>query len=132
MAFAADVRGFSVKVAARTRDVFVATVLEAENSVKFGSATTGAPGQPVATGNLRGAWYSDIQGNVGVVACNAVGAMGVDTEPYAAQIEEGISARSGQPIHFRSPVGGAHSVALTVAGLGRIVEVETARLVPSA
>lgn len=132
MSFADDLARFSVKVSTRSRDVFVGTVMAALASVQDGSPVTGAPGQPVDTGNLRGAWQSDVQGNVGIVACNAVGGRGVDVTPYAEQIEDGISARSGQPIHFRSERGGAHSVRQTVAGMGRLVESVARELAPNA
>lgn len=130
MSFADQIADFAVKVNVRTHDVLVGTTLEALRSVQDGSEITGAPGQPVDTGNLRGAWQSAVSGWVGVVACNAVGGRGVDVTPYAEIMEDGI-APSGKPIHYRSETGGSHSVKLTVAGLGRIVESETARLAPN-
>ena len=108
--------------------MLVATTLAAENSVKFGSVVTGAPGQPVKTGNLLSAWSADVRGEVGTVSCNVRGKLG-DVAGYAEIIEDGI-APSGKAITYRSPTmtqprGGPHAVKLTRAGLNRLVEIAT-------
>jgi hypothetical protein len=56
MSFADDVRRFAAKVEAKQREVFVNVASHAHESIVNGSPVTGAPGQPVDTGNLRNSW----------------------------------------------------------------------------
>lgn len=98
---------------------FVGVVAEVKNSVQFGSPLTGAPGQPVDTGNLRASWESEFQdANNATVSTNVV---------YAEQNETGISATGG-PYVQRSAIGGRYSVLLTRMGIQRIVDDVAARL----
>ena len=101
-------------VRARNRGVFVACVSEATRSIVEGSDLTGAPGQPVDTGNLKASWQT-----VFVASDRAV--IGTNVE-YARSIEDGVSyAHGGTPITIRSKVGGTHSVQRTVLNWDRIV-----------
>ncbi len=111
--FGAQVGLFSKRVQTGSRRHFVAIVGAVYESIVLGSALTGAPGQPVDTGNLRASWQQEIQDNRGSVMTNVV---------YAPQIENGISDRTGKRLTLRSQVGGFHSVKLTRANFQRIVE----------
>jgi len=119
MGFSDDLRAFSLKVDTVARDVFVNTVTATAESITDGSALTGSPGQPVDTGALKASWQTVFESPVSaVVGTNMV---------YAPLIEDGIS-RHGTPIQFKSAVGGAHSVALTVLNFDRIVANEAAKV----
>jgi hypothetical protein len=85
---------------------------EVQRSVVLGSAITGAPGQPVDTGNLKASWIGEFESAT-------AWALTTKTE-YAPFIENGENAYG--PFTLRSEVGGFHSVKLTRAGWGRIVD----------
>lgn len=110
--FTAKVEGLTAAAASRAADL----VFE---SVVLGSPLTGAPGQPVDTGNLRASWQ---QRSAGPMAYEIITAT-----PYAPNVEDGVGSK-GQPVVYgaggngRSVVGGSHSVKLTVAGWSRILE----------
>ena len=111
MSFANDLAAFRAKVEARQRAVFVNTVVAVKDSITVGSPVTGAPGQPVDTGNLLGSWQLTFPGEwVGEVATNV---------EYAPAIEEGVGPHG--PMTLRSAVGGFHSVALTRSNFDRLV-----------
>lgn len=112
MSFGDDLRLFAAKVEQRQRDVFQSTVLEVKRSVQEGSELTGAPGQPVDTGNLRASWQATFPEQW-------VGEVSTAVE-YAEPIEEGVGPHG--PMTLRSAVGGFHSVKLTRAGWDRIVD----------
>lgn len=116
--FSGQLKAFADQAKLRHQAVFVGTVTEIERSIMDGSEITGAPGQPVQTGNLRGSFAPPIfeTPTLARVATNVV---------YAPEIEEG--ARNGNPLTLRSEVGGFHSVALTIAGFPAIVEHEAER-----
>lgn len=96
---------------AKLLNVFLLSVKEVQRSVVEGSAITGAPGQPVDTGNLRASWIDEFRGPlVWQLTTNVV---------YAPFIEDGANSRG--PFTLRSEVGGFHSVKLTAAAWDRIV-----------
>lgn len=106
------------RIGAMAERMFVAVGLEAHRSIQSGSEITGSPGQPVDTGNLRNSWQLTRETDSLIT---------IDTPvEYAQPIEDGVG-RYG-PLELRSAVGGFHSVALTVAGLGRIVDVVATRI----
>lgn len=113
MSFSADLAGFARLVVERERNVFVRTTQELQRSVVEGSEITGAPGQPVDTGTLKGSWIGEF--------VNEHEWQLTTNQEHAPPIEAGIGPNG--PLTIRSPVGGTHSVALTVAGFPRIVEV---------
>lgn len=118
MSFESDLRMFTQKVATRSSELFAGTVTAVRDSVVEGSPITGAPGQPVDTGNLKASWQTTFPEMwIGQVATN--------TE-YAPPIEEGVGPWG--PMTLRSQVGGFHSVKLTIAGFDRLVEDETRKL----
>lgn len=119
--FADDLNKFTLKVHAQTRGVFMRTVQLVQGSVVHGSPVTGAPGQPVKTGYLKNSWQPIRESATSyLIATNVV---------YAPEIEAGMRlARTGQVtgnttqrLTLRSPTGGFHSVALTIAGFQRLV-----------
>lgn len=115
MTFGEDLKLFADKVEGRARRVFVGSVNRVQESVVDGSPLTGAPGQPVDTGNLRASWQQTYPADwIGEVSTNVV---------YAEPIEEGVGPHG--PMTLRSQVGGFHSVKLTRAGWDRIVNHET-------
>jgi hypothetical protein len=94
------------------RAIFLGVATEAQRSIVEGSELTGAPGQPVDVGYLKGSWSPPvIDGSTATIGTNA---------EYAEAIEDGIGKYG--PLTLRSQVGGFHSVALTIAGMDRIVE----------
>lgn len=116
MSAADDVRREMAKVESMTRDVFVGVVLEAHRSIQSGSELTGAPGQPVDTGNLRNSWQIDFE-------TPERAAIGTNVE-YAEAVEDGVGPHG--PVIYgaggkgRSTVGGSHGVKLTIANMDRI------------
>lgn len=112
MAFSDDLEAFALKVETRSRLLFERATEEVQRSVVDGSEITGAPGQPVDTGNLKGSWIPQL-----LAPWSWQTTTGVE---YAEPIEEGIGPHG--PLTLRSAVGGFHSVRLTRAGWGRIVE----------
>ena len=112
MSFSDDVTAFAAKVTKRNMRIFRDSVIEVRTSITEGSSVTGAPGQPVQWGTLRDSWQQSFPEQwVGEVTTNLV---------YAPPIEEGIG-RNG-PLTLRSEVGGFHSVKLTRAGFGNLVD----------
>lgn len=128
MSFRDDMQRFQAKVQANAKSIFVNVASHAHESIVNGSSVTGAPGQPVDTSALRNSWQ---------LTFPSAGEAHISTNlVYAPYIEDGVvTARTGQVtghtkqrLTLRSQVGGFHSVKLTVAGLPRIVEYETAKV----
>jgi hypothetical protein len=120
MSFSGDVQAFTRKVNGRSRDVFLGVADACMESIVEGSPITGAPGQPVDTGNLKTSWQERIEGDKAFITTNVA---------YAPQIEDGT--RAGRALTLRSQVGGFHSVRLTIAGFTRVVDAVVARVVRS-
>lgn len=116
MSFSGDLEKFKAKVAANSRTIFANVASHAHESIVRGSPVTGSPGQPVDHGDLRNSWQLTFPTqNEALIATNS---------PYALPNEEGVTA-DGRPYTLRSPVGGRHSIKITIAGMPRIVEHET-------
>lgn len=108
MSFSDQVKGFTAKVDAKNKRVFVGVCTEVQRSVVEGSEITGAPGQPVDSGRLRASWIGEFVDEKTFELTTDV--------PYAPIIED--NARGAQ---LRSSTGGFHSVKLTQAGFNNIV-----------
>ncbi len=112
MSFAAEIDAYARRLADweyRLHSIAGDLVFE---SIVNGSPVTGAPGQPVDTGNLRASWQREIHGPLSQsIATNTV---------YAPAIEDG--ARGSKALTLRSQTGGFHSVKMTVAAWPRIVD----------
>jgi len=102
---------FALKLDARSRAVFVGVATEVQRSVVHGSEVTGAPGQPVDTGNLRDSWIPEFTSPTTWQTTTNVG--------YAPIVEHNLRG-----VTFRNH--GPHSVALTRVGFPRIVTKVTA------
>lgn len=135
--FADDLDRFTLKLETRAKDVFVGSVGEARRSLVEGSEITGAPGQPVDTGNLATSFQEAYPEEwVGQVATNVAYAQAIEDgrvvdHTVAAHTRTSSSGtqhtvrshfRRGHVIRFLSPVGGAHSLALTRASWQRLVD----------
>jgi hypothetical protein len=128
MSFADDLQRFTAKVETRSQAVFLGTVTAAYESI-----TDGSPGQPVGQygpgyhegdvgGELKASWQTHfLSPTVAEIVTNS---------PYAKQNEDGIARPGGGSYEQRSTVGGRHSVALTHAGIQRIVDAETKKVNP--
>lgn len=114
MSFSDDLKRFEEKVTVRSREVFVNVAAHAHESIVNGSGVTGAPGQPVDTGNLRNSWVLSFPDP-------ATAEINSNCE-YAEAVENNVRG-----VTFKNH--GPHSVRLTVLGLGRIVEHETKKVV---
>jgi len=103
------------KARAREQSIYNACVRHVKRSIVYGSPVTGAPGQPVDTGDLRKSYrIRRIGKRERTVSSPLI---------YAPIIEDN---RRGATL--RSKVGGFHSIKLTRLGWARIVSHETARV----
>lgn len=108
--FADDINRFKTRLVFKTKAAYVGTASAMHASIKGNSAgtpdpVTGAPGQPVDTGNLKSSWILAIGPNEAVISTNAA---------YAEAIETGVGPHG--PLTLRSTLGGFHSVQQTIAG----------------
>jgi phage gpG-like protein len=111
-------RAFRVKLEKQTMDIFRGTVDGALASIQTGSPTTGAPGQPVDTGNLRASWNVQYESpTVALISTNV---------EYAPYIEAGVGPKGA--LTLRSQVGGFNSVELTKQGIDLLVNEEIVRV----
>jgi hypothetical protein len=127
--FVGGLQRFRLKAEARARAVFTNVASATKFSVTDGSPITGAPGQPVVTGNLKGSWQLTFPAPwVAEIMATGIAPDGTDVG-YARVIEynlRGANIPAGPP--KGSVVGGAHSVALTKAGFSRLVEAANAEV----
>jgi hypothetical protein len=126
----AGLQRFTVKLDSLATDLLPAVAATAHESIVTGSPLTGAPGQPVGQygpgynegdvgGTLKASWQLLFPApGVAEITTNLV---------YAPHNEYGVT-EDGRPYRQRSSVGGRHSVALTIAGMQRIVDYEAKRL----
>lgn len=117
--FADGLNNFKGKFVTNSDALYLGVGDECLRSIQEGSEITGAPGQQVDSGALKGSWQRWFPSPTEQTIAT--------DSPYAQQEEDGI-AYSGKPITQHSTVGGPHSTKLTVAGFKRIVEVVTARV----
>lgn len=118
MSFGLDVKRFSEKAANNARKIADRSTEIAFGSIVEGSPLTGAPGQPVDTGNLKASWEIVFGPLRNEITTNVV---------YAPIIEDGT--RAGRALVLRSQVGGFHSLALTRTAWGKIVAQATEEVV---
>jgi len=113
--FSTDLKRFGMKIEQQNAEIFLGIVGEAARSVIEGSQLTGAPGQPVQTGNLKASWQTTFESpTVALISTNV---------EYAPIIEYNVRGAT-----LRSAVGGFHSVAQTIAGIDRIIDAEIIRV----
>lgn len=116
--FRDQLHAFTAKLGHLEQAVFQGVILEAQRSIVDGSELTGAPGQPVDTGTLKGSWQSWLEGDDTAIIATDV--------TYAPYIEDGGNSRGA--FTLRSAVGGFHSVSLTTSNIDRIVAAVTERV----
>lgn len=115
--FAKELQAFVNKARSREGTLYRRATVHAFESIRHGSAVTGAPGQPVDTGELLASWQLTPTGRrTATMLSNAV---------HADIIEHN---RRGATL--RSKVGGFHSVKLTRLGWRRIVAHELRQMGP--
>lgn len=123
MSMERDLVRFAERLEERARGAFLGGVSGAKESVVTGSAVTGAPGQPVDTGNLRASWQQSFPEDwLGRISTNVEYAPAIEEgqqEPY--ELPDGRTV-TPQPMTLRSAVGGFHSVKLTRAGWQAIAD----------
>jgi len=128
--FTDQLAAFQRKLDRRLNDVFVGTAVAVKRSIVDGSPITEAPGQPVGQygpgyhpgkvgGTLKNSWKLEFETKTSALIFTG----GV---PYAKNIEHLIGKYG--PISIRSTIGGGHSVKMTVAAFGRLVESEVAKV----
>lgn len=134
MSFSGDIEKFTKLIKQRHNDVFVGVAEEVHRSVVTGSEITGAPGQPVDTGHLRGSWQQTFDGYSATSATNAAYARAIENNDGSGYDPSGTHPTPEQKAasrkrrqasggkHIKSEVGGPHSVKLTIAGFDKIVD----------
>jgi hypothetical protein len=129
MRFVDQIQQFTVKVETRSVAVMDECAKEVLRSIRDGSEITGAPGQPVDEGRLKGSWReereSDFSRSIITKIWYAPAIEVGQQRPYT----RGEKTVTPRPIVFKSSVGGAHSVVLTRASWDKIVEVARERVV---
>jgi hypothetical protein len=118
MTFAADLARFATKVETKSTAVFVGTVVDLRDSIKYGSATTGAPAMPVAPGQFPRS--GALRDSVTVSYPDQHTALIYTTSPYAIDVEDNAKGHT-----FTS--GGPHGWKMTIAGFSRVVQTVTTR-----
>lgn len=127
MSFDADLKRFAVKVETRNKAVFLSTAAKVHESITVGSATTGAPGQPVDTGFLRASWTLVQQPDGAEIATNVAYAPVIEHNLRTAYDSKGkqpprqVNPNGSFRAPIKSTVGGHHSVKLTVAAADRLL-----------
>lgn len=120
MGFASEMKRLADQLVQQQRTLFPNIVSAVKFSITDGSPITGSPGQPVDTAALKDSWQEQFEDSTHAsVTTNLV---------YAPANEDGITDAGG-PYVQRSPVGGRHSVKLTVAGFQAITNDEVRKLV---
>lgn len=107
MSFESDLSRFIGKMRDRQKRIHNRVAELAFRSIVVGSPITGAPGQPVRTGNLKNSWQK--------VLIKPFDTAIITHVPYAPNMEDHTG-------NFHSEVGGAHSVKMTRAGFDRLVK----------
>jgi hypothetical protein len=142
MSFADDVRRFSAKTGTRAKALHDGVSDLAFSSIVEGSPVTGAPGQPVDIGYLKGSWQNIVEGPLTrQIVTNVAYAPAIEDDARTAFNPAGAvpdpewrkaHQRGGTNRKGPSQVGGHHSVKLTRAAWQRIVDFVTAKVVTHA
>lgn len=111
MSAASDINRFKVLARTRTQIVFKGAARASLAGIKFGSAITGAPGQPVESQALRDSWTeTELSPDAILIAPHG------EPVKWAYQNETGIALPGGGLYKQRSAKGGRWSVAKTITG----------------
>ena len=126
-------RRLVAQIEATTAAIFEDVGMEAQRSIVEGSDLTGAPGQPVDTGFLKGSWQRWYQSpTLQTIGTNVAYAPAIEDGTRASYDPRGVQrpkdlTQGGTNRKGPSTVGGSHSVAHTLNGLQRILDVVTKR-----
>lgn len=127
MSFDAQLNAFVTKVEGRSKAVVVSLATKVHESITVGSATTGAPGQPVDTGFLRASWTLVQQPDGAEIATNVAYAPVIEHNLRTAYDPKGkrpprqVNPDGSFRRPIRSTVGGHHSVKMTVGAADRLL-----------
>lgn len=127
------VRAMMAQLRGVTSEVFEDVGMEAQRSIVEGSELTGAPGQPVDTGFLKGSFQRFYDSPTKqTIATNVAYAPAIEDGTRASYDPRGVQrpkdlTQGGTNRKGPSTVGGSHSVAHTLNGLQRILDVVTKR-----
>lgn len=113
MTFAVQLDQFAAKTDRTLTAVSDGTVVDLRDSIKFGSAVTGAPAMPVAPTRFDRA--GALRDSITVSYPDPNTALIYTTKLYAVDVEDNPKGNT-----FTS--GGAHGWKLTIAGFGRVVD----------
>jgi hypothetical protein len=113
MGFADELKTFGTKTGKLHAAVFVGSVVELRDSIKLGSALTGAPAMPVAPGQFKRA--GALRDSVTVNYPDPNTAVIYTTSPYALDVEDNAKGHT-----FNT--GGPHGWKMTVAAFPRVVD----------
>lgn len=127
--FRDEVAAWAALVEARSQRIYVRVATACKDSIVEGSSVSGAPGQPVDTGYLKGSWQLTFDDEGALISTNVAYAPVIEENTRAAYDARGtqrpanlVSQQGGSRPHQRSQVGGPHSVALTRAAFQSFVE----------
>jgi hypothetical protein len=125
-AFTGGLQQFAKKVPRMADAVFVSSVLEMQQSIKFGSARTGAPPMPVAAKyyvhkRRKSLPPGTLRDSVQVRYLSPILALIFTTQWYAPRVEDNTE-------NHTFAFGGPHGWALTVAAFERVVDANAQRL----
>jgi hypothetical protein len=131
------VERFQATVLRRAKDVLQRSAEMVKESITEGSSITGAPGQPVDTGFLRGSWDLLFPSEYErLVVTNTSYAPAIEEDDRAAFDPRGEDRpkrkETDERPHAVSEVGGPHSVKLTRASWDRVVDAAVREVVPDA
>ena len=127
MGFADEIREFSREVETDSAALFLAICTAVLASIQFGSAITGAPGQPVDTGALRASWILTFPArDQALIATDKAYALGIELGIVLARGGQ-VTGTTKQRLTLRSSVAGFHSVQKTIDGFDALVDDETAK-----
>lgn len=119
MGFADELRRFAATTERNAMAVHQEVVVAVKSSWVNGSAETGAPVLPIASGD--GPTIGRLRRGVRVAYPDPNTALVYTTVPYAGEVEENLRG-----VHFHS--GGPHGFKLTVAGFPRLLDSATKRI----
>lgn len=147
--FADALRSFGIRTQAETQQILEASAVAVHESIVHGSAITGAPGQPVDTGELRDSWtVKRISSTAFEISTNSPYARAIEhnwrkvrkghikafklANPKVKRVTKKVRSiirRSLGGLRFRS--GGPHGVRLTAQHFPRLVTALVRELFPS-
>lgn len=115
--FVKELQAFVSKARSQEGALYRRATVHAFDSIRYGSPVTGAPGQPVDTGELLASWELNPTGPRSATMISNV-------------VHADIIEHNRRGATLRSKVGGFHSVKLTRLGWRRIVTHELRQMGP--